>query len=335
VGGALQMAKQRYYNSLAAGTFSLYDEKALSEMTLYGLPMLRVDMPVTSTVPLGGLSVASTPAEVSAQSVMATAVNLTFTYTPVAIGSGTYYSLMNDAQADLSVAGGYPIQPRTSRSVTTTNAIAHGALWVGGTFTDVPNFDPAVSVVLTDDLYLQTEPLFPLDYLYPSAPGTLNRFLTIDGQMHDRLVVAPGQFRASGSGTPTVGVERLYSSLQFEVYHAPIADTDFIAPSIWQVGATSSGSGVGFDVLVTDDSGSVARVVVLYRATTSATWSKAELTYDPATQHATGSVSGLGGVIEYFAQAVDGSGNVALALDHGNAFALATSHKIYLPLIQR
>ena len=36
----------------------------------------------------------------------------------------------------------------------------------------------------------------------------VNRFLAIDGQSRERLVVVPGQFRASTDGTPTVGTQR-------------------------------------------------------------------------------------------------------------------------------
>jgi hypothetical protein len=49
VGRALLLAKQRYYNSAAAGSLSTYDEKVLEQTTLYGLPMLRVNMPLTTT----------------------------------------------------------------------------------------------------------------------------------------------------------------------------------------------------------------------------------------------------------------------------------------------
>ncbi len=47
----------------------------------------------------------------------------------------------------------------------------------------------------------------------------------------------------------------------------------------------------------------------------------------------------MNGPIEYFAQAVDPSGNVALALDHGNPFdevkAAVEMPTIYLPLVSR
>ena len=45
VGQALMKAKQQYYNTIAAGSLSVYDEKLMAEMTLYGLPMQRVKMP--------------------------------------------------------------------------------------------------------------------------------------------------------------------------------------------------------------------------------------------------------------------------------------------------
>ncbi len=50
VGGSLMEAKHQYFNSLAAGTLSVYDEKIMGEMTLYGLPMQKVKLPNQTTV---------------------------------------------------------------------------------------------------------------------------------------------------------------------------------------------------------------------------------------------------------------------------------------------
>jgi hypothetical protein len=79
------------------------------------------------------------------------------------------------------------------------------------------------------------------------------------------------------------------------------------------------------------------RTVVLYRLRTSASWSKVELVYNPATGWAEGSVGGLNGAIEYIVQAVDQSGNVALALDHGNPFQalVVNQRRTFLPLVRR
>jgi hypothetical protein len=60
------------------------------------------------------------------------------------------------------------------------------------------------------------------------------------------------------------------------------------------------------------------------------------LSHNAASGWAEGKVPPLEGPIEYFAQAVDRTGNVALALDHGNPFTeVEAGGAIYLPLIYR
>ena len=51
---AMMRAKQRYLNSFANGALTTYDEKVMAEMTVYGLPMLKVNMPIQSPEPPGG-----------------------------------------------------------------------------------------------------------------------------------------------------------------------------------------------------------------------------------------------------------------------------------------
>ncbi len=146
---------------------------------------------------------------------------------------------------------------------------------------------------------------------------SVNRFTGLDGQSRERLVVVPGQFKASAAG---IGTQRLYQNLQFELFHAPASANDFVKPNIWQAQLQASSSALRFRAQVSDDSKAVQRVVVLYRTTTTARWSKAELTYNAATGWAEGSVPRITGTIEYVVQAVDATGNVAMALDHGNPF---------------
>src|SRR5262249_42869158 len=158
------------------------------------------------------------------------------------------------------------------------------------------------------------EPLYPTTAFEPLQLGAVNRYLGLDGQSRERLVVVPGQFRADGPAAPTLGTQRLYGSLQFEVYHTPFGATDFQAPAIWQTRVMVEPIRRRFEVQVSDDSGTVARVVVLYRALTSTSWSRLELRYTPATGWAAGTGAAFSGPIEYIVQAVDASGNVALAL---------------------
>ncbi|MBP7691021.1 MAG: hypothetical protein KA764_03850, partial [Anaerolineales bacterium] len=345
-GWALMRAKQLYFNSLAAGAFSLYDEKVLSEMTYYGLPMLGVSVPRPSSTPFGGASVTAAgnagPLEgpaglgVAASGTAALQqLSLDFTYTPTTGSRGTYYTVAGST--DVFAAGGRPVQPQASLNITQTGVYAQGVLWTGGSFTEITGFDPLIAQTITDATsYHPTEPEFTdRGELYPATVAIVNRFLGIDGVGHERLVVVPGQFRAGGAVT---GTERLYTHLDFDIYYAPFEAQDFVAPSLWAVTATlESDARVTFQVLVTDDRGSVARVVVLYRPLSSGTWTKLDLPYDAASRTAALNTALPLEPVEFVVQAVDATGNVALGLDHGQAFVAPTAApvKIYLPLINQ
>jgi hypothetical protein len=193
---------------------------------------------------------------------------------------------------------------------------------LGGTFSDTTNFDPLITNLITEEVYLASEGVYPVDRWYPVAMASINRFLDVNGQFRQRLVLVPGQFRASGAitTTPTIGTQRLYTQLQLEVYTAPLTETDFIAPSIWQAGIDLTDDAMKFQVRVDDDSGEVTRVVVLYRYDGDNNWIKLELPYDAQAGWATTSIKRQPGLVHFFAQAVDPAGNVAMAMDHGNPF---------------
>ncbi|MCP4421486.1 MAG: hypothetical protein GY805_33160 [Chloroflexi bacterium] len=342
VGQAMLMAKQQYYNELAGGSFSNYDEKVLEEMTLYGLPMLRINMPITTATSLWSKSVAdgATGQRVEGSGdLVVTPLTFDFDFEAHTIFSdtqelGSYFTLVGED--GVHVSGGKPIQPRTSVNINQSGNVAHGVLMVGGSFTEIPDFNPAVSQLITEEVgILPTESLFPLDYWYPVALGSINRYLSVEGELVARLVMIPGQFAATGGTTETVGTERLYDNLQFEIYHAPFNKTDFIAPGIWNVWTDRVASQINFHMQVTDDSGEIERVVILYRELPATTWQLAELTYNSQTQEATGAIFvPLDIEIQYFAQAVDGSGNVSVALSHGLPYFATKGElaEVFLPI---
>jgi hypothetical protein len=168
---------------------------------------------------------------------------------------GTYYTI--GEQGDVLVSGARPVEPRFTDNAHIQDTIAHGVLMLGGSFADSP-VDPLISRIVTEATTSNVEPPYPTQQWYPPQVGTLNRFLAIDGQSRERLVVVPGQFKATNTTTPTVGIQRLYSSLDFEIYHAPFTATDFIAPSIWQVEAISNSVMLQFRVQEDDNSGDPA-----------------------------------------------------------------------------
>jgi hypothetical protein len=329
VGLAVQKAKQRYFNTLGAGSFSNFDEKSLAVMTLYGLPMLQVELPNPPTPPR--LEAPIQVSLVSLDQLKLKAMHIPFQYDPISDeGLGTYFTVRG--WLDTQSLGFRPVEPRASYDIHLPDQVAHGALFLGGTFFDMP-IDPVITRIITDANYIPDEPAFPVSSWYPAAPGTINRFVGFDGELSEQLVVLPGQFYGLNEGPPTTGVQRLYSNVDFEIYYAPEDATDFIAPNIWEVEVKRSvNMGINnwmiFRALVEDSGGgTVQRVVALYRQVNvpwvfgyPLRWSKVELTYDPSTGWASATELGAVGWIEYFIQAVDSYGNVALALDKSNPF---------------
>jgi hypothetical protein len=353
VGTALLRAKQRYFNSAAAGTLSNYDEKIMAISTLYGLPMLGVQMPNPSAEPPGGRSLLATAGTertegsvytasasvIHADAVTSSTISLSLDYTSTTTALGRYDSIVGEE--DQQVMAGRPILPRTSRDVSLEGKLAHGVLLTGAEFSDTVGFDPLISRVVTDELRADPEPTFPTEAWFPSRVASLNRFLSLEGETRDRLVVVPAQFLATTTTTPTIGVQRRYSKIDMVVYHAPFDNTDFAAPTILSVASVPSSTGITVTVALSETEGLVERATVLYRATTSNRWQTLELSYNSAKGEAVGLIRGNGS-FEFIVQAVDNSGNVAIALDSGLPFA-ATSlppepdnrRYIYAPIIVR
>ncbi|NJM42635.1 MAG: hypothetical protein HC853_18785 [Anaerolineae bacterium] len=259
-GRALMLAKQQYYNGLAAGSFGNYDEKVLGIMTLYGLPMQKVRLPNQPPAPVP-------PAQSQ------TYFNLPYTFqsNPISIGAGSYDTV--NGTSDVSASGGKPVLPVQTIKLDTGNDIAHGVLWLGGSFADTPNFVSAVSQVVTDQVYSTARPAFPFDQFFPGSVASVNRFLTIDGDINQQLVVVPAQFRADpNSGSPTTGLLRRYTALELQVLTAPKAQADFASPVIHAVEVISSPTQLAFRVRVSDDSLAISRTVVLYAGTGDTAW---------------------------------------------------------------
>ena len=331
VGTALLRAKRRYLNNLGAGGLSNYDEKVLGEMTLYGLPMLRVAMPTQTDVLADGASffdshppplpLGPTNAEAWSQSV--TDLSYTSNVINEPERSGTYYTVTG--QDDVLATGARPVMPLTVRNFGSETETAHGVLMLGGVFSDTPDFDPLITQVISQEVTLNGEGIYPLQQWYPGVPASINRFVTVGGYMEQRLVIVPAQFRTTSVTTPSIGILRQYSALDLIVYTAPLTETDFVAPSLWAVQATPSATTLDFAVLLDDNQTSIHRTRVLYRNLADDSWSGLDLTYNAATGVATGSIPLINGTVEYFVQAVDNAGNVALSLDHGLPYLLFLS----------
>ena len=343
VGEAMMRAKQRYFNTTASGSFSGYDEKSMGIMTVYGLPMLKVDWPAAlrlarpdlePTLSRGAARPAG-PGMVAGVTATPYALDFDFVKHDLA-GLGSYYTVKGTYEAH--VPGWRPVQPRASYAAHEPGMVAHGALMLGGSFSD-SYIDPVISQVISQSATTR-EGTAPLGMWFPNSMGLVNRFALPDGSISEQLVVVPGQYLGV-NGQPARGLQRLYNEMQFEVYYAPEGVTDFTAPSIWQVEVLTSTRQSTFRVLSEDNAGLVQRIVVLYRERGTNSWTPVDLVFDWSTGWASASVELSTTEIEFFVQALDASGNIALALDHGNPFHTyeetytIRGHLNYLPVMSK
>ena len=277
VGLALAAAKRAYLGSLT--TVSPYDEKSCVQLSMYGMPQYRLECPTPHDPVAAGLDAASGNGPATAglkmgvrlaatdQSVTAPqsfTLNIVDGDTPLrpitvnldahsgtgTYADGTYYAATNDAsvnpsvQADCQATVDRPVQPRVVVNLGSGGVDPVRAIVVtGGSYTDLPDFNPAISRVTNDCEQNVEEFQVSSDGWWPSDPATVT---TITGTTNDgteqRLVVLPGQFQATTAvGDPLSGTERLWGSLTVRLIRGPVptADTDNIAPTVHSVTLTN------------------------------------------------------------------------------------------------
>jgi YVTN family beta-propeller protein len=317
-GKALMQAKQRYYADAAYASFGDFDQKVLNEWTLYGLPMLEIALRQRPAVVAGQESLPYQVGTSYVDSGLYATSTITITPTFSLITStrsistviGNYYQVDGDVQ----VSPGRPLQPRVAVDLQTALPQGHvvrGALFLGGKYTTVQNFDPVISRVVSDTA--ASEPPFAFDRWYPQPMHVVNRLQFGQDIASEKLVVIPAQYLAA---TEITGTERLYSELRYEVYTATETVSDFLPPAIQYVKAVTTANAISFTVLVTDPSG-IDRVAVAYD-NGAGEWNTFDL-------HPVGEDRWVGEgppiLTQCFVQAVDKAGNVTLSDNKGIYFA--------------
>jgi hypothetical protein len=331
VGAALHRAKLEYFTTLGVHSLTPYDEKVLNIATLYGLPQLRIIMPIPQanlaetdaleTSSARRRASAACPAGLTCQQVVLTPTFLTHT-TAVGNITGTYYSLAAETQ----VNPGQPIQPRTTVSVTLAGLRATGKLFEGGVYETFHNFDPVVTRVITEDTRIalwQVEPTYDIPAWTPPTWAHITSQRTANG-LHQQLVVIPAQYRARGVSE---GDERRFSVITYTLYYS--TTQDLIPPSLWTIETEPlAHGGPQLSAEATDFSG-VTRVVVAYTAG-DGVWRTVDLALQAQNRWA-GTLP-VSPYLEYFVQAVDSGGNVAIHDNKGQYFVLT---RTYLPAVYK
>ncbi|MCU1359587.1 MAG: hypothetical protein JWN99_876, partial [Ilumatobacteraceae bacterium] len=360
MGKALVEAKRDYLASTAQLTG--IDEKTVVEMTLYGLPMMKVNMPGTRLSPpadasLVGTTAAVSPAPVVATGLRSTTVALAPALTPhnvplIDVTNGTTTATTYYSGPDGVVSNPFePILPKKIDNVSASGQVLRGVAFRGGDYADVNGVTPLTSAPTTETSTPHQS--FNSDVFYPNQVWMPNFYDAVDGGS-TRLVTIPAQYRSSAPGS-TTGTIRTFSNVNMALYYMPsdwtAAGSDRAAkgaavsagPSVNGVSASVSGQTVTFSVNAkSDGSAGVQAVWVLYTADPGSSfyghWAPVDLIQDhPDPAHPehlvdptlwTGTLDITGtpaSSMHFMVQAVNGAGLTALATNLGGYYPVAGS----------
>jgi len=314
IGPALATTKQRYVTSIPSGEFDFNDQKVMGEMILYGLPMYTLQTINPTATPRA----ASSPGVLASRWMQAGPCpsRQGRTYYPqfatITETIGTYYQAINpDVESGIHARAEKPIQPFVGEPV---NANVRGVVFEGASYSIKTTFDPVITRVGDSDVFTPTEAAITNTRWLPADMLSLNRLRTLAGEQQ-RLLILPGQYRQSDAQ------QRLYDEVSVTLYSST-AD-DYQPPQMTGLShaVNSAGTAITFTATLTDDIG-LCRALVSY-TTGDGRWRSVDLQQiDQTTWQVTLSVSGT---VEYFAQAVDLAGNVAVFNNDGYYYAATVS----------
>jgi hypothetical protein len=333
VGEALVQAKLAYL--AATPDIRGLHEKALLEATLFGLPMLAVNMPA-GRGPIPGTAGAVNPVAVSAGPAASLGLR-TFDVGVAPALTPRSQSLVNLQGGPGITAGwlsgpdgvvakpGEPALPLAVINVTPTDPglVLRGVGYRGGTFADIGPMVPFTGAATTESRGVHVPFLSPV--FYPTTMWTPNYFGALSGNGGTQLLVTPVQHRAASvvDGTST---ERRHSSMSLRLYYsgnvsqAALSD----APAIVAVDAQRDVSGgVAFTAnVVGDPAAAIHQVWITYTGDGTNAWVALDLAQCVVPLPAAcggiedsrlwkGRLATPPATIKYFVQAVNGVGLVS------------------------
>jgi hypothetical protein len=316
-------ALHSYYRQ--AGAYDVVDLKVIAEATMYGLPFYGYSTPGTPpTAPAApathldaGLVTASLPAITA---------NITGHGAPGpqlffdnAHPDGTSFTDGGVQYTAGTLSAIYrPVQPQVSRDVTVPGQAAHGAFITSLTTHTIGGVTPVQGRPLVDSS--QHEP--PLNYpniFFPAGIVMVNRDVAF-GKESATAVVNLGRFRPDATGN--TGLEQVVDSVGLDIGYSN--SSDILAPQITQVGAVQTGpTTFNAFVRVTDDSGALHKVAVIYN-TGAPAWQVQQLTSAGGNLFTGVITTSSPGPIVLDAEAQDNAGNVGFSFNKAVNFQSVT-----------
>ena len=340
VGKALVAAKQGYLSQTPQ--LRGIDEKAVLQATLFGLPMLSIDLPGSRMSPGGEPSIVSGVASYAANPGVALGLGYSdVTLTP----SLTQHSVqLTDVQGAGSVLATYlsgsdgvaggptePVLPLEIYNVAVPGTVLRGVGFRGGAYTDLPDILPLVNAATTEVRGVHAP--FPTDIFYPVKVTNTNYFdALVDPAGETRLMLSPAQFKSSSPGSPTGTLRRydrvdlrLFYSGNVAVYGGGSQPALTGAPAIVNVASDVSGSQARVQVRVAGNpAAGIQNVWITFTATEAplaGSWQSLDLTQNPADSTLWEGVLEMGvapaDAVRFIVQAASGVGLVALDANLG------------------
>ena len=324
LGNALLQAKQQYYLSRTA--FSNYDEKALSEAELYGLPMygighspgaLAAAAATPAPDPVNGASSSTSPSQGSLSPFTTGVQSSNFAATP-SFGvqqtgaNGNYFTNAGQVQAP----NYRPLQPYVSLPAARSGLVAHGVVIDTLTSEDHTPFTPDNVRPILNTSAAEPPPSFT-DEAWPEKIPTL-----VSLGANQNLNLITGQFFTETSGSTSTGVERLWKQINGRVTYSN--SLDFTPPTISSINAFQSNGIVAFSGQFSDldqngSPGTVSFAQVVYDDGT-AHWTALPLQHDPTSGLWSGAAPFTGAHIQYFVEVCDAAGNCGYSSNKGRYF---------------
>ena len=351
IGNALVAAKQAYL----AGTPDLQgiDDKSLRIATIYGLPMLKVNMPgqrisaptvgpsgITPVVAAGGPG--SNPAislrtanvtDVPTGATLQAPITLTSIDNPGQTVQATYYR----GPDGLVIRPVQPVLPLRRVNVGVAGVTLRGVGFRGGSYQDEQGARPLVSAPTYDLRGVKVN--FSPPVFWPIRPWDVNYFgvLADPANGTTELQLTPVQYRTA-QPTDQTGTRRVFSTMDFRLFYSNVfqafpggsAPALSDGPAIAKISSTPGSNSISFAINVTGDpAAGVHGVWVTWTdpVAPSPRWQSLDLTQSASDSTLwTGTLSGVNpGQISYMVQAVSALGVVTMADNFGAYFGATTA----------
>lgn len=308
IGTALMRAKHRYINE-RSNEYSAYHSKVVQELTLYGLPMTKLELFDGHSVENDVNPFPSINFNSRLQGTFGPSELLTATVTLTLSGTLTTTDLPEGALLELDGSAermaGRPTQPIFWIDVEESSIWQlRGGLLLSATYTTLQNFDPVVAAPVNQYVPIAIESMLVQDQWFS---GNLLTTHTNGGVT--RFVIQMGQFHSATQ------VERVIQDVGALLFYS--SSDDYVPPVIGDVTSFYDSGNHKMTIKVAVEDG--MRVLITY-TDGNGLWTSADLTPNDAGTHWTGTFEDWTADTVFYLQAADTMGNVAVETNKDRYF---------------